>query len=342
MKRSLERSRKLSATIRAKATELGYVRCGITDASPFTEYLAALKQRIQRYPESAHLYHKLMQNGYPEKLAEWAKSVIVCLRRYGQYRIPEGLDHLFGKSYLVDGRLPYTAEYQAFEAFQAFLKTLGMVVLAPCLVARWAAARAGLGQFGKNNFLYSPNGSWVMIKVWLVDEVLEYDVPQTTTLCPERCTRCIEACPTHALEAPFVMNYGKCIAHLSFNLTSLPPEHVRDDMGTWVYGCDVCQNVCPLNRGTWESTCDFPDLQQIADALTLKRILLMTQEEYDRIIHPRFWYIANDHLWVWKCNALRAMANSGDETYHPMIRAACNDPNKHTRQMAQWAYYKIT
>jgi epoxyqueuosine reductase len=333
----IRNTRTLTAVIKQKALELGYASCGITDASPFTEFLDGLKQRIRRYPESAQLYQNLRQHGYPKDEAEWAQSVIVCISRYGRYRLPQGLDRYFGKCFLVDGRLPYTREYQASEAFQAFLKELGLSVIPSNLAVRWAAARAGLGQFGKNNFIFTNDGSWIMIKVWLVDTPLEYDVPQTTSLCPDECTRCIKACPTRALEGPFMMNYGRCITYLTARLNTLPPESLRKPMGRWVYGCDVCQNVCPLNHGKWEPAESFPRLDEVAQELSLDRLFRMTQPVYEQMIHPRFWYIPKENLWVWKSNVLRAMVNSREAVYHHMIKEACSDPNEQVQQMARWA-----
>jgi epoxyqueuosine reductase len=341
MTKTIRNTRSLTAAIKQKARELGYVSCGITDVSPYTEFLDAIERRIQRYPESAHFYQDLRENGYPKKQAEWAQSVIVCISRYGKYKVPQNLVQYFGKCYLVEGRLPYATEYQASEAFQAFLKELGLFVIVPSLPARWAAARAGLGQFGKNNFIYTSDGSWISIKAWMVDEALEYDAPQMTPLCPDRCTRCIDACPTHALEGPFMMNYGQCIAHLTFHLTTLPPEALRKPMGTWMYGCDACQNACPLNHGKWEPAEEFPQMDQVAHELTLDRLFGMTQPVYEQIIQPRFWYIAKEHLWVWKTNALRAMANSGEAKYDQLIKEACRNPNEPIRQMARWAEQTI-
>ena len=334
-------TQKLTAAIKQKARELGYVSCGITDASPFTEFLDAVEQRIQRYPESAHLYQNLRENGYPKKQAEWAQSVIVCISRYGKYKLPQDLTRYFGKCYLTEGRWPNTKEYLAFDAFQSFLKDLGLSVIVPRLTARWAAARAGLGQFGKNNFINTTDGSWIGIKALLVNEALDYDGPQTNSLCPDQCTRCIDACPTHALEGPFMMNYGRCISHLTYNLTALPPEDVRKPMGTWIYGCDVCQNVCPLNHGKWEPAEVFPQLDEIANELTLERLFRMTQSSYEQIIQPRYWYISKENLWIWKSNILRAMVNSGEARYHHLIKEALNDPDEHIRQMAHWAEQTI-
>jgi epoxyqueuosine reductase len=333
--------RRLTAAIKEKAREVGYASCGITDASPFPEFIEGLEKRIRRYPESAHLYEDLRDNGYPKRRVEWAESVIVCISRYGKYRLPTGPAQYFGKTYLVDGRLPYTKEYRAVDAFETFLKALGLSVAAPRVTARWAAVRAGLGRFGKNNFIYTDCGSWISIKVWFVDEALDYDAPQTTLPCPETCTRCIDACPTHALEQPFTMNYGLCVPHLTYHLNALPPETIRKPMGTWMYGCDICQNVCPLNHDKWESAEEFPQLHEIAPELTLDRLFQMTQADYEQMIQPRFWYISKEDLWMWKTNALRAMANSGEAGYHELIRKACDETDERIRQMARWAMQTI-
>ena len=112
-------------------------------------------------------------------------------------------------------------------------------------------------------------------------------------------------------------------------------------MRTWMYGCDVCQNVCPLDQGKWEQAEEFPQLDEISPQLTLDRLFRMTQPVYEEIIQPRFWYIGKEHLWVWKSNALRAMANSGEARYRPLIKEACNDPDERIKQMARWAEQTI-
>ena len=110
--------RTMSAAIKEKARELGYASCGITDAGPFPEFVDGLEARVQRYPESAHLYDDLRDNAYPKRRAAWAESMIVCISRYGKYRLPQEPTRYFGKTYLVDGRLPYAAEYRAVDAFE--------------------------------------------------------------------------------------------------------------------------------------------------------------------------------------------------------------------------------
>jgi epoxyqueuosine reductase len=137
------------------------------------------------------------------------------------------------------------------------------------------------------------------------------------------------------------MNFGRCVSHLTFHLTGLPPEPLRRPMGTWLYGCDACQNACPLNAGKWDFAEEFPQLYDLAPELSPDRLFNMTQTAYEEIIQPRFWYISKGDIWMWKSNALRAMANSRKAMYHHCIKEACNHPHEHIREMARWAEQSI-
>lgn len=209
--------------------------------------------------------------------------------------------------------------------------------------ARWAAAKAGLGYFRKNNFIYTKFGSWVWIDTWIVDLEMEYDeeIDNKNGICPENCNKCIEACPTKALSGDYSMDRGACIAQLSFHSSELPSEEVREKMGTWVYGCDVCQDVCPINKNKWSEDEEFPELDKITELLSLEQILTMDENTLLNTLYPRFWYISKDRIWLWKCNALRAMANSGDIKYINLVKDYCSDKNENIRNMAIWAYGKL-
>ena len=331
----------ITANIKKKAFELGYDLCGVIDAGSVKEYVAYLDKRVGQFPNSRHLYEKLYNLGAPEKREEWAKSVVVCVRRYNKYRIPRDMDKIFGKIYLFDGRLSCSNEYRAGVLFEEHLKESGFRCFRDFVAARFAAVKSGLGYFGKNNFLYTQYGSWVWIDTWTVDRELDYDQEiKPNETCPDGCRRCIDACPTGALSEPFAMDRGLCIAHLSFYSTELPPEHLREKMGTWLYGCDVCQDVCPRNKGKWVEEEDFPDMNSVADLLSLEKILEMDETTFHKIIHPRFWYIGKDSIWLWKCNVLRAMANSQEGKYHSYLKKACMDEHKNVRDMANWACEK--
>ena len=278
---------------------------------------------------------------FPQKNVEWAKSIIVCVRRYGKYYIPEKIDNYIGKAYLVDGRLKHSKEYSRKLEFEAYLNDLELKAAYSIVPARLAAVNAGLGYIGKNNFFYTKKyGSWVFIDTWVIDTEMEYDQPTSSLNCPGGCNKCIDSCPTGALNKPFSMNRGKCIAQLTNGL-DLQSEELRTKMETWVYGCDVCQNVCPMNKNKWEEKEDFVDLSDVTQYLSLESLWKMDEKTFLEVIQPRFWYVGQDGLWIWKCNVLRAMANSGDKRYHEYIKEAMKDSDHNIRNMAFWACQKL-
>jgi epoxyqueuosine reductase len=331
----------LSTSIKNKALDLGYDLCGFTKVDSMEEYASQLDERIKSFPESRALYESLYPMAFPQKNAEWAKSIIVCVRRCGKYNLPEEIDKYIGKAYLVDGRLKYSREYSQKLEFEAYLENLGFKAAYSIVPARLAAASAGLGYVGNNNFFYTKKyGSWVFIETWVIDAELEYDQPTRPVNCPEDCNKCIDACPTGALNKPFSMNRGKCIAQLTVD-PDLHAEDLKTKMGTWVYGCDVCQNVCPMNKKKWEEKEDFVDLSKITRYISLENLWKMDEKTFLEVIQPRFWYIGKDGLWIWKYNALRAMANSGDQKYHEYLKEAVKDKDSNIRNMALWACQKL-
>jgi epoxyqueuosine reductase len=328
--------------IKCKALELGYSACGIIPSSAFDEYSRYLDERVKTFPESKELYGPLYALANPH---DNGKSVIVCIRRYNRYKVPTGMNGIIGKVYLFDGRLSHSREYKAKAEFETYLGTLGMSVLQKELPARWAAAKAGLGKFGHNNFIYSPeHGSYIWIDTWTVNMELDYDdMPEDVCLsvCNEKCHKCIEACPTNALSNKFSMDRRKCITHISCFSKDIPKEDIRTKLGLWMYGCDACQDACPLNKDKFKETEEFPLLREFEEYLKPENILKMDEETYINIINPRFWYTGKDGLWLWKCNALRNMINSGLSEYHELIKQCCNDADERIKEIARWGCVKL-
>jgi len=325
----------LSQKIKQKALELGYLGCGIIPAEAIEGYNEKLDERTQKYPASKELYGHFYKMGKPR---EGSKSLIVVTRRFNQYKIPAAMSRRVGKTYLVDGRVPYSHEDRAMREFTAYLGTLGLAVIKGNAADRWAAARAGLGKFGRNNFIYSKeHGSNIWINAWYVDKELEYDAVQEVdqlSACSEKCNKCVQACPTKALKDGFSMDMGKCITFLQFEDEN--PEELLEHMGEWLYGCDACQDVCPQNKNKYNEAEEFPLLPEFMEYLEPEVILNMDEDTYKKVLSPRFWYAGEEGLWQWKRNALRCMVNSGDAKYHEIIKQCCDHEDERLRKIAQW------
>ncbi len=302
--------RLLAEQIRALALEAGYSRCGFTPALPFAEYATALDRRIARFPEAARLYEDMRLRVDPQRTAPWARTIVVCIRRYGKYRLPpETVGHI-GRNYLVDSRTPACPDYRMAKEMTRGLRALGLRVKRGGVPDRLAAARAGVAAIGRNGFAFTAEaGSWINIATWRIDAAIPGDLPRLDCPCPPDCRACLEACPTGALVDEFVMRMDRCIAYLSYEAPRPIPEALWARMGPWVYGCDVCQEVCPLNAGRWTETEPARWLEEVAPLLTLEALAAMTQETYERKVHPLFWYIPRNELARWHAAARRALTS---------------------------------
>ena len=329
----------LAQDIKKKAALLNYTSCGIIPAAPFDQYSRYVDERVESFPGSDEFYERFRGLA---TLPDEAKSIIVCIRRYNSYKVPQDLDTWIGKNYLFDGRVPYSYEARDKTEFEAYMKAGGINIIECMVPDRWAAALAGLGKFGRNNFIYDPeHGSYLYIYTWVVDKVLDYDETPADFLlpqCGDHCGKCIEACPTKALSASLSMNLPRCAAFISsFSATGIiSDEETRAQMGQLIYGCDACQDACPLNQGKFAENGEFPLLDQYEQLLRPENILAMDNDTYVSVISPRFWYAGPEGLWLWKCNALRTMVNSGDPSYHGLIKQSCSHKDERVSEMARW------
>ena len=328
--------------IKRKASELGFLGCGIIPTNVFDDYKDYLDKRVKSFPESKQFYERLYDNvRQPENF----KTIIVCTQRYNNYKEQEKLKGLVGKCYLFDPRIPYSKENRATVEFEAWLKLLGLNVMQGKTPARLAAAKAGLGKIGRNNFFYDEeHGSYVWIITWVVDKVLEYDDVKENYLlpaCNDSCQKCVSSCPTNALLDGFSMNMGKCITQLTCYSKAACAEELRPKMGLWLYGCDECQDACPCNNNKFREQEEYPLLKEHEEYLNPERLLEMDEDSYENVVNPRFWYIGKDNLWLWKCNVLRYMVNAGDKKYHSLVKKYCDHEDQRLKDMAQWGARKL-
>ena len=244
---------KYSKLIKAEAKRLGFLSCGISKAGFLEEEAPRLENWLN---QNHHGEMKYMENHFdkrlnPTLLVDDAKSVISLLLNYypsetqssDSYRISK---YAYGQDY------HFVIKEKLHELLQTIQTEIGevsgraFVDSAPVLDKAWAA-KSGLGWIGKNsNLLTQQVGSFYFIAELVVDLDLEYDYA-TTDHCGT-CTACIDACPTEAIVSPYVVDGSKCISYFTIELKENIPQEMKGKMDDWIFGCDVCQDVCPWNR----------------------------------------------------------------------------------------------
>lgn len=207
------------------------------------------------------------------------------------------------------------------------------------ILERELAARAGLGAIGKNtNLLHPEAGSWFLLGELLLTLDLESDIPYED-LCGS-CTACLEACPTGALPEPFRLDSRRCISYWTIEHRGVVPEEMRREMGNWVFGCDICQQVCPVNESPLSGSEQRLRLPSARQEVTLESLLGMSRDEY--VERFRRSPMKRAKLEGLKRNAAVAMGNRGSETYIPALQLAVHeDEEAVVRSHAAWALGRI-
>lgn len=209
------------------------------------------------------------------------------------------------------------------------------------ILERAHAQSAGLGFIGKNTMLIHPRrGSYFFIGEILTDmEFDEYDTPHRPTMCGT-CTRCLSACPTDAFPEPYVLDARKCISYLTIEHKTDIPTDLRPKFGNWIYGCDVCQDVCPWNRFvnyTSEIYFSARDINRIAPPLA--DVLTMSKEKFDdTYIRNPVHRIGHERLIR---NACIAAGNWGDKSILPALKYAHRHGDDFIRAHADWAIEQV-
>jgi len=196
--------------------------------------------------------------------------------------------------------------------------------------------RAGLGWIGKNTLLIHPrHGSFLFLGAVLTDRELKPDEPFATSHCGT-CTACLDACPTRAFPEPHVLDATRCISYLTIELRSPIPEPLREPVGNWLYGCDVCQDVCPWNRGS-ASASVFPHDPAIAALDPIELLGLDEAAFRERFKKTSLWRNRRPGLLR---NAAIVLGNSGNPSALPALRAALID-DPLIADAAAWAITRI-
>jgi len=244
---------KYTQLIKAESKRLGFLSCGISKAGFLEEEAPRLENWLNNQMNGQMSY---MENHFdkrldPTLLVDGAKSVISLLLNYypselqneNSYKISK---YAYGQDYhhVIKEKLKELLHFIQTEIGE--VSGRAFVDSAPVLDKAWAA-KSGLGWVGKNsNLITQKVGSFYFIAELIIDLDLEYDTP-TTDHCGS-CTACLDACPTEAIVAPYVVDGSKCISYFTIELKDNLPEEMKGKFDDWMFGCDVCQDVCPWNR----------------------------------------------------------------------------------------------
>lgn len=337
----------LTQKVKSSARDLGFAPVGITSADA---------------PERFRFYEAWVSKGYAGEMGYLGRNLD---RRANVAELVPGARSIIcvGLNYLPPSTDPEDAGttgqiscYARGDDYHEVMKTRLLDLLAELqamcpgtegrayvdtgpVLEREYAARAGLGWFGKHtNLIEKRSGSWFFVGELIVTADLVPDAPATDHC--GTCTRCIDACPTDAILEPYVLDSNRCISYLTIELKGPIPKDLREGIGDWVYGCDVCQDVCPWNEkharpSTESAFASRPGF----DRPNLQELLSLDQDAFSRRFRKS--PIKRTKRRGLLRNAAVAIGNTGSIDDVPSLRGALNDDEPLIRQHAAWALGKI-
>jgi epoxyqueuosine reductase len=362
----------LECRIKEQAHALGFELVGIAPATPADGFERMREWLNQGYAgEMAYMYRQAEARLHPNSILPEVRSVVMVGMNYADglvgwvesseptndsnggfrrlhppyrtakdsnYRTAEVARYARGEDYhkVLWQKLNQLLEWIQHEA--PGCRGRGVVDTAP-LLERDFARRAGLGWFGKNTMLLNKRlGSYFFLGALLLDLKLTADPAHEASHCGT-CTACLDACPTQAFVEPGMLDSRRCISYLTIELRGPIPEELRAPMGDWLFGCDVCQEVCPWNRKAPPGI--EPALQARDDltAINLMELLSLSEEQFRKRFRGTALMRAKRRGLL--RNAAIVLGNQGDPDALPVLRRALADPDPVVREAVQWAIEKI-
>jgi epoxyqueuosine reductase len=326
------------AELQALANELGLDAVGAAPAEPYTETERHIRERRERglFADMRFTMARPEESCHPETLVPGARTVVSAALCYWlpEPARPDG-----------HGRLPRYTWFDGYEALREKLDALGrrlggsyrVLVDANQHVDREAAARSGVGFYGKNTLLITRrHGSWVVLGTLVTDVELE-PTPPLELDCGD-CRLCIDACPTGALDEPGTLDATRCLSYWT-QAPAPPPAEYREHLGAQVYGCDICQDVCPWNRGVEKRRGRDAAPPEATPHVSLVEWLRGDPDELRRRF-ARLYVPRNDGRRL-RLNALVAAGNVGGGAERDAVAGYLEDPDSPTREIAAWALERI-
>jgi epoxyqueuosine reductase len=334
------------------ARDAGFDLAGIAsvqdypELASFEEWVAAGHAGEMKYLESLDGTGKLRRASL-KSVFPWARSVMVCAINYNTNHPYSTEVHDPGHGWIA--RYAWSREdyhdsvLRRLRKLEARVKEIGaggepiqtrVYVDTGPIVERVFAKYSGIGWIGKNACLINQRvGSWLFLGVIVMSLELPPDVPA-----PDRCgscTRCIEACPTNALLAPYKLDSNKCISYLTIEKRGAIPENMRSEMGRQVFGCDICQDVCPWNRkAPTTANPEFEPREGLVNP-ALAWLAEISEEEFREKF--RGSPVKRAKRSGLRRSALIAIGNSGDRNLLPALERSCKDADPVIAEAAQWA-----
>jgi len=343
----------ISEFIRQAAHDAGFEVSGIAQLSDhpelahFPEWVDAGHAGDMKYLESRDDSGQL-KRAFPGETFHWARSVIVCAINYNTpvpYSIHEHDPSAGWISRYAWGKEDYhDAVLRRLRLVEDALRTAAPEILTRCyvdtgpIVERVYAKYAGIGWIGKNTCILNQQlGSWLFLGVILTSLELPPDLPAADRC--GTCTRCIDACPTNAFVGPYELDATRCISYLTIEKRGSIPEDLREGMGRHIFGCDICQDVCPWNRKSPVTrAAEFQPREGLVNP-ALDWLANISEEEF----RARFRgsAIKRAKRSGLRRNALIAMGNSGDQEFVPALENLKADHDATVAESAQWALARL-
>jgi epoxyqueuosine reductase len=325
----------LTEDVRRLGDELGLNAVGVARAEAYEETERHIRERRARglFADMRFTMARPEESCHPESLLPGARSVVSAALCYWQPEVPLAPG---------EGRLPRYTWADGYAELREKLDAIGrqlggsyrVLVDANQHVDREAAVRSGVGFYGKNTMLITRrHGSWVVLGTLISDQVLE-STPPLDADCGS-CTLCIEACPTHALDEPGTLDATRCLSYWTQAPAAIPEDY-RAELGAQVYGCDICQDVCPWNRGIEKRRAGQAAGDGHVDLVAwLEADGRAVVDEYDRLYVPR-----NDPRWL-RRNAAVALGNVGTADHVAALERAAAGDDELIADHARWALERI-
>jgi epoxyqueuosine reductase len=327
-----------AAELQALAQELGLDAIGAAPAEPYTRTERDIRERRARglFADMRFTMARPEESCHPETLLPGARTVVSAALCYWLPEPERPPGH---------GRLPRYTWFDGYAQLREKLDELGrrlggnyrVLVDANQHVDREAAARSGVGFYGKNTLLITRrHGSWVVLGTLVTDLELE-PTPPLDLDCGE-CRLCIDACPTGALDEPGTLDSTRCLSYWT-QAPAPPPAEYRADLGPQVYGCDICQDVCPWNPGVEKRRAGEPLPVDATPHVSLVDWLRSDPDEL-RKRFARLYVPRNDGRRL-RLNALVAAGNVGGGGERDAVSGYLDDPDETTRELAAWSLARM-